>query len=177
MTASPDGPAEPPPGRPEGLSFWHPASLIATWFGTGHLPKAPGTWGSLAALPLAWVIAERAGPYALMAAGIAMFCAGIWACGIYLRHSREADPGVIVIDEVAGQMLAVVPAGLDPLAFTLGFVLFRIFDIMKPWPLGALERALPGAAGVMADDVAAGLYTAFMLSLYLYILERHNVLF
>ncbi len=166
-----------PTPKTDDLSFWHPAALIATWFGTGHLPKAPGTFGSLAALPLAWVLAERVGPWAVIAAGLALFVIGHFAVTIYLRHTRTEDPGEVVIDEVAGQLLAVAPAALDPLAFGLAFILFRIFDIMKPWPVNALERGLPGAAGVMADDAAAALYAASLLIIFFIITERPNVFF
>ena len=166
---------------PDGLSFWHPAVLAATWFGTGLLPKAPGTWGSLAALPIAWVIAERFGPLALVAVGLAIFLVGLWAVKIYLDHSsdqsQDKDPGIINIDEVAAQLLVLVPAGLDPLAFGLGFIAFRFFDVIKPWPIGALERRLDGALGVMADDLAAALYAAAIVSLFLYIKEGTNVFF
>ena len=167
-----------PPGTPEsGISFWHPAALITTWFGTGHLPKAPGTFGSLAALPVAWVLAERFGPWAVAAAGIVLFVIGHFAVTVYLRHTRTKDPGEAVIDEVAGQLIAVAPAALDPLAFGLAFILFRIFDIMKPWPVNALERNLPGAAGVMADDAAAALYAASLVILFFLLSGRTNVFF
>ena len=166
---------------PDGLSFWHPAVLAATWFGTGLLPKAPGTWGSLAALPIAWVIAERFGALALVAVGLAIFLVGLWAVKIYLDHSpghsEDQDPGINNIDEVAGQLLALVPAGLDPLAFGLAFIAFRFFDVIKPWPIGALERRLDGALGVMADDLAAALYAAAIVSLFLFIKEGTNVFF
>ncbi len=151
--------------------------MAATWFGTGLLPKAPGTWGSLAALPMAWLIAERFGSIALVAAGLVVFLVGMWAVKIYLDRSEDKDPGVIVIDEVAGQLLALVPAGLDPLAFGLGFIAFRIFDVIKPWPIGALERRLGGALGVMADDLAAALYVVVIISLFIYITEGTNVFF
>ncbi len=165
------------PSLPPGLRFCDPAALMSTWFGTGLLPKAPGTWGSLAALPVAWVIVERFGSLTLVAVALAVFLVGLWAVKIHLGHSQDKDPSVIVIDEVAGQLLAVAPAGLDPLAFGLGFILFRIFDVMKPWPIGALERGLDGALGVMADDVAAALYSAALVTIFMIILERPNVLF
>lgn len=171
------GPApKPSHGLPEGVSFWHPATLAVTWFGTGFLPKAPGTWGSLAALPVAWVVTLRFGPYATAALGVALFVVGVVACNAYLARSRTKDPGEIVIDEVSGQLIAVAPAGLDPLGFALAFILFRVFDVMKPWPLKALER-LPRGLGVMADDVAAGLYTAALLILFFVLTERPNVFF
>jgi phosphatidylglycerophosphatase A len=162
---------------PPGVSFWSPAALIGTWFGTGLLPKAPGTWGSLAALPIAWVLGARFGPLAVIIAAAVLFALGLWAVRIYLAHSSDQDPGAIVVDEVAGQLLVVAPFGLDPLGFGLGFIAFRFFDIFKPWPIKALERRLGGALGVMADDVAAALYAVVLLGIFFIILERPNVFF
>lgn len=167
---------KPSGGLPNGVSFWHPSTLLATWFGVGLLPKMPGTWGSLAALPVAWLVAERFGPYAVVAVGIVLFAVGMWASTEYLKRTRTQDPGEIVIDEVAAQTIACAPAGLDPVAFLLAFFMFRVFDVMKPWPVNALERKLPGAAGVMADDIAAGLYAAVMVILYFLILGRPHAL-
>ena len=160
---------------PEGMSFWHPATLLATWFGTGLLPRMPGTWGSLAALPLAWVAADRFGPYGVLATGFLLLAAGLWASGRFLRRAGDRDPRPVVIDEVAGQTLACAPAGLDPVAFALAFALFRAFDILKPWPIGAIERRLGGAAGVMADDLAAALCTVLMIAMYFFVLEQVHV--
>ncbi len=165
---------KPSGGLPEGASFWHPSTLIATWFGVGLLPKMPGTWGSLAALPIAWVLADRYGPYAVLAAGLALFALGLWAVSAYLRRTRAKDPGEVVIDEVSAQLVACAPAGTDPLGLALAFVLFRVFDVMKPGPIAALERRLPGAAGVMADDFAAALGAAALVILYYLILGQPN---
>ena len=173
--------APPPVGTastlPQGLSFWSPPALLATWFGAGLLPKAHGTWGSLAALPLAWVLAASFGPWAVVGAAVVIFFVGLWAAARYLAHVREKDPGPVVIDEVAAQMLAVAPAGLDPVAFVLGFILFRAFDIFKPWPLRQLEMLRPDAFGVMADDIGAAFYTSLCLAVYFLIFENLNVLF
>ena len=151
------------PPRPIGWS--HPAHLVATWFGTGCLPKAPGTWGSLAALPFAWFIASAGGPFALLAAACLALGAGIWAAGLLERATEAKDPGKIVIDEVAGQWLTLVPVAADPLLYLIGFVLFRIADIAKPWPVSWCDRNLSGGLGVMLDDIAAGAYAG--LALYL----------
>jgi phosphatidylglycerophosphatase A len=144
-----------------GLPFWHPASLLATWFGSGLLPRAPGTWGSLAALPFAYALTAAGGPWTLLAAAVAAFLAGVWASGVYATASGAHDPGSVVIDEVAGQWLTLVPlattpVALDPLLYGIAFVAFRAFDVLKPWPIRYFERNLPGAWGIMADDIAAG---------------------
>lgn len=145
---------------PPSLPAWHPAFVTATWFGTGLLPVAPGTWGSLAALPFAWAIASLGGPLALLAAAVVAFAVGVWAAEIYGRRSGVKDAGPIVIDEVAGQWLTLVPLPADPVAYLLGFLTFRAADIAKPWPAGWADRTLDGGLGVMLDDVIAGLYAA-----------------
>ena len=140
------------------LPFCHPASLLATWFGSGLLPKAPGTWGSLAALPCAIVIATLAGPWGLLAAVLAVTVAGLWAADVYTARSADNDRGEVVIDEVAGQWLALVPAALDPRLYAVAFLAFRFFDIVKIWPANWLDRNLKGGRGIMLDDLAAGVY-------------------
>lgn len=145
---------------PARLPFGHPAALLATWFGCGLLPKAPGTWGSLAALPCAAVIAWSAGPWGLAAATLAVFAAGVWASRRYADASGSADPGAVVIDEVAGQWLALLPVALDWALYPIAFVAFRFFDIVKVWPANWMDRRLKGGLGIMADDIVAGLYAA-----------------
>jgi phosphatidylglycerophosphatase A len=148
-----------------GLPFRHPAILLGTWFGAGFLPAMPGTWGSLAALPLAWLIAARGGTIGLVIAAAAVFAAGCWASGVICRSVGSQDPGAIVIDEVAAQclVLAVTPPSLP--AYAAGFVLFRIADIVKPWPVNWADRAIHGGFGVMLDDVLAAVYAGLALLL------------
>ncbi len=154
----------PPSGRR--LSPWRPAALAATWFGAGRLPLAPGTWGSLAALPFAWaLLATLQAPGLLVAAG-AVFLVGWWATSRYLegRPGDDRDPGEVVIDEVAGQWLALTLA--DPAVWwhwPVAFLLFRVFDIVKPWPARRIERRKTAFA-VMADDVVAGLYALIVFA-------------
>lgn len=146
-----------------GLPLHHPAALLATWFGAGLLPLMPGSWGSLAALPCAWAIRVFAGPLALAAATLLAFAVGCWAAAAVARASGRADPGFIVIDEVAAQWLVVLAAPLDWRAYLAAFLLFRVFDIAKPWPIRALERRVKGGVGVMLDDVAAAVYAGALL--------------
>lgn len=148
---------------PASLPVWHPAFLIATWFGAGLLPRAPGTWGSAAALPFAWAIAWLGGPTALAISALAAFAVGLWAAETYSRHSGIKDASPIVIDEVAGQWLTLIAAPLDPFAYLAGFLLFRLADIIKPWPANWADRRLDGGLGVMLDDLFAGLYAALAL--------------
>ncbi|MBL6954216.1 MAG: phosphatidylglycerophosphatase A [Alphaproteobacteria bacterium] len=140
------------------LPLYHPACLLATWFGAGLLRPAPGTWGSLAALPFAWIMVYYGGPVALAAATIAVFALGCWAGGVYEQASGGKDPGVVVIDEVAGQWLVLIAAPLHPWYYLAAFLLFRLCDITKPWPANWAERRFTGGLGIMLDDIMAALY-------------------
>jgi len=146
-----------------GLPLRHPAPLIATGAGIGLLPLMPGTWASLAALPCAWAISTLAGRAALAAAAVLAFALGCWAAAVVARASGREDPGFIVVDEVAAQWLVLLAAPLDWRAYLAAFLLFRVFDVMKPWPVRAIERRVAGGLGIMLDDVAAAFYAALLL--------------
>ena len=139
-------------------------TLVATWFGVGFLPKAPGTWGSLAAIPISHVVVTLWGVSGLFGFALAVTIAGVHASGETARLRGVADPSEVVVDEVAGQSIALLPvyalvppeSALLRMGAVLGaFVVFRVLDVWKPGPIGALER-LPGGWGVMMDDVLAG---------------------
>lgn len=132
--------------------------VLATWFGVGLLPGAPGTWGSLAALPLAWLIERSAGQAGLVLAAAVVFGVGCRAAAGYERRSGRRDPGAIVIDEVSGQWLALAAVPASAWSYAAGFVLFRAADILKPWPARAAERRLRGGVAVMADDTVAAVW-------------------
>ena len=149
------------------LNLRHPAVLAATWFGAGLLPKAPGTWGSLAALPFAWLIATGLGSVGLFVAIIAVFLVGLWASEVVVRKTGRHDPSYVVIDEVAGQWLALLFVPPDPLLYGAGFLLFRIADILKPWPASWADRNVSGGLGIMLDDLFAALYVIAVLALYI----------
>lgn len=150
------------------LDLKQPYVWLATWFGCGFMKPAPGTWGSAAAIPIGLIIFGTGGLIALIAAIFLVNLAGIWAADRFNRASGTHDSGMIVIDEVAGQWIALLPAlhfsGFSPLWIGLSFLLFRIFDILKPWPVSVLDRKVPGGLGVMADDLAAGLYAALCIT-------------
>ncbi len=133
-------------------------AVIATWFGSGRLPGAPGTWGSLAALPCGALLVWLGGWPLLLIASIAVFIIGTWASERYARQLRKKDPSEIVVDEVVGQWLVLLPWALDPFAYLLAFAAFRIFDIAKPWPVSWADRQVKGGLGIMLDDVVAGAY-------------------
>jgi len=144
-------------------SLRDPGILLATWFGSGLLPKAPGTWGSLAALPFAWLITMNAGPLGLAIATVFVFVIGIWASNVYVRHSGGDDPGPVVIDEVAGQWMTLAAVPTDIRYYIAGFILFRLADIFKPWPVSWADRSVKGGLGIMLDDVLAAIYSGVAL--------------
>jgi phosphatidylglycerophosphatase A len=138
------------------------ALLISTVGGVGHAPLAPGTVASaLTALALGVLSPSR---LALAVILLAVILVGTWAAQEAERSLGGKDPGAIVVDEVAGMALAVLTVPLTPAVLIAGFVLFRVFDIVKPYPANALQR-LPGGVGVMIDDLVAGLYALLLLVL------------
>jgi phosphatidylglycerophosphatase A len=157
------------PGRTVRAPRW--AWLLATFFGAGMLRPAPGTWGSLAALAL-WSVGARylAASWrtpAALAVVVITLVLGIPAAGFVAREKAEADPHCVVIDEVCGQMLALVAVPLHWNSLLAAFILFRAFDILKPPPVRQLER-LPGGAGIVLDDVAAGALALGVVQLLLH---------
>lgn len=141
-----------------------PSVLLATGFGVGLMPKAPGTWGSLLAVVLAWEIVGSFGPVGLALAGLGTFAVGIRVSNDCVRKFAAEDPKQVVIDEIAGQwlVLAVAPAP-DLITYGVGFILFRIFDIWKPWPVGWADSNIKGGLGIMVDDILAAGYAAVLL--------------
>ena len=144
--------------------------LIATFFYVGHMRPAPGTWGSLAALPAAWAIYIVTGPWGLVVGAIASYFIGVWATAVETKGKDDDDPSEIVIDGVCGQWIALLPvafgaahvgASITALwpGWIAAFVLFRFFDITKLGPIGWADR-MHGPTGVMLDDVIAGIFAA-----------------
>lgn len=144
----------------------HPAGWIACGFGSGLLPFAPGTAGSAAAL-LPWLaLRELAWPWYLVALVLA-FAVGVWASALAARRLGLADPGAIVWDEFVGQWIALAPLLAWPRGWpwiAAGFLLFRLFDVWKPWPVSWADRNVSGGLGVMLDDVLAGAWAALVLA-------------
>jgi phosphatidylglycerophosphatase A len=138
--------------------------VLATWFGVGLIPAAPGSWGSLAALPFAWVILTLWGARGLALAVIIVFAVGCWAANAFAKASGVSDPAAIVIDEVGGQWVVLLATPLDPVAWTLAFLLFRVFDIWKPWPVGWADRHVKGGFGIMLDDILAAGYAGAVMA-------------
>jgi phosphatidylglycerophosphatase A len=145
-----------------GLSSTHPAMLTATLCGVGFAPKAPGTFGSLVSLPFAWLVARATGSTGLVIAAAVIFAVGWWAASIVSRRLGP-DPQIVVVDEAAGQFLTLAAAPPDLWYWAAGFVLFRLFDIVKPWPVGWADRNIGGGFGCMFDDTLAALYAGAVL--------------
>ena len=141
------------------------AVAIATWFGCGYFPVAPGTAGSLAAIGIAYLLVETARWRPVHFAFLALVALpiGIWSAGVTARQSNSKDPGIVVVDEVLGQWITLAGAlSLNWKSWLAAFCLFRLFDIWKPPPVRRLE-ALPSGVGIVADDVMAGIYGALVL--------------
>ena len=189
------------------LVWYHPLSLFCTWFGSGLIPKAPGTFGTLAALPFAWIILSCFGPLGLFIATLLVFVGGIFASQAYMdRKGTDHDPKEIVIDEVAGIWLLLsllsfceygiyiqyweywlfdCILGINPKSWMIYYVfpniflwpiygwitcflLFRLFDIWKPWPISIADEHIEGGFGIMLDDLLATVYSVaviFLISL------------
>lgn len=145
------------------------ALLIATTLGVGYAPIAPGTFGSAAGLVL-WAVLPPA-PAVQLAAILIVFAIGSWSGTIAERHFGRTDPGQVVIDEVLGMLVTLF---LNPVGWggaVAGFFLFRLADIVKPWPANRFER-LPGGLGVMADDAMAAVYANIALRVALMVVNR-----
>lgn len=143
---------------PPGLGFTHPAACIATVCGVGLLPRTPGTFGSLVALPAAWALHVLFGAWGIAAAAAVAFVAGIWAAGVYNRAAGIQDPGSVVIDELAAQLFVLATVAPDPVLYGLAFLTFRFFDIVKPFPISWADRTIKGGIGTMVDDLLAAIY-------------------
>jgi phosphatidylglycerophosphatase A len=149
--------------------------LIATFFGIGHLQPGSGTWASAVTIALWWALTHYLAASWIIPTAIAVSVlvtlVGIPPSTVVARESGIKDPGFVVIDEVAGQMIALIAVPVNWKYMLAGFILFRSFDIVKPFPLRRLE-ALTGGTGIMMDDVGAGLYALALLQIWLHFIAR-----
>ncbi len=143
---------------PAGMTRKNPVAMLATWFGSGLVRPAPGTIGSLAALPVGYVIQATMGVYGMALAALLITIVGVMAADRYSKASGKKDDQSIVIDEVAGLWIAAIPAGTSPELWAIAFLLFRIFDIYKPWPASFFDKRGKGGLDIMLDDVIAGIF-------------------
>jgi len=155
----------PPHHVPPAFVFGNPVHLVAFGFGSGLAPFAPGTVGTLVGIPIYWLIhAHLSAPGYGVVTGL-LFALGIWVCGRTSAALGGADHSGIVWDEIVGYLITMsaAPAGMGWVV--TGFVLFWIFDIMKPWPIGLVDRRVHGGMGIMLDDALAGAYGAIIMAM------------
>jgi len=139
------------------------ARILAIWFGAGSLPKAPGTWGSIFALPIGYAIVFWGNVELLATIAILMFIVGIWASNVTSNEMGVTDPSEIVIDEVVGQWITLLAVPPNVILYFFGFILFRLFDIYKPWPISWADKNIKGGLGIMLDDAIAAIYAGILL--------------
>ena len=141
--------------------------FLATGFYIGNLPFAPGTFGSILGLPLCFLLAGMSLPLGIICT-IFFICLAVWVAHAASKLLMKTDPGCIVIDEIAGMVVTLVGLPFTMTTVLLGFICFRILDILKPFPIRILERKLTGGAGIVMDDVAAGIIANFILRIITY---------
>jgi len=146
------------------LSLTNPFHFLALGFGSGLAPKAPGTFGTLAALPLYWLMMDLS-LAVYVAITLVVTIGGFWICDRAAKDMQVHDHGAIVWDEVAGMLITMIAAPISITSLVVGFALFRFFDIIKPWPIKLLDRHVKGGFGIMIDDVLAGVFAAICLQL------------
>ena len=135
-----------------------PACFLGLGFGSGLAPKAPGTFGTLAALPLYWLMQDLP-LITYISIVVLAFIAGIWICQKSAEWLQKDDPSAVVWDEIVGYLVTMIAAPSGWQWMVLGFVLFRFFDILKPWPINLADKAIHGGLGIMVDDVIAGVFS------------------
>jgi len=148
------------------------AVFLATGFYVGNIPFAPGTFGSLLGLPLCFFLAGIPWPAAITA--VALFIAlAVWVSNDAARILKRKDPGCIVIDEIAGMMITLVGVPFRLPAVISGFIVFRILDILKPFPIRRIDQRLSGGVGIVADDVVAGVFANIITRILLTIIDGY----
>lgn len=152
--------------RPDArFAFSHPAHFVSFGFGVGLIGLAPGTFGTLLALPLYWYALREYAPGQAFLIVAVLFAIGVWACAITGRNLGVADHGAMVWDEVVAFLLILLIAPEDPAWQAAAFLLFRFFDVIKPSPIREFERRVKGGFGVMADDILAAGYTLLVVAI------------
>lgn len=145
--------------------------FLATGFYVGNVPLAPGTLGSLIGLPLCFLLAGIQLPPAIILAVLFIGFA-VWIAHAAEKTLKKKDPGCIVIDEVAGMVVTLIGLPFNLTTAVIGFIIFRILDILKPFPIRTLDKRLPGGIGIVADDVVAGIFSNIFIRIFLYISYR-----
>jgi len=145
-----------------------PACFLGLGFGSGLAPVAPGTFGTLAAIPI-YLLMQNLSLLAYIALTVVAFFVGIWICQQSADWLGKDDPSAVVWDEIVGYLITMIAAPTGWLWIVIGFVLFRLFDILKPWPISLADREIHGGLGIMVDDVIAGIFSAVILQIIYFI--------
>lgn len=161
-----------PPAPDARFLVSHPAHFIALGFGSGLAARAPGTFGTLASVALYWLLALAFSPLVIAFLAIPLFFVGVWACGKTGRDLGVADHGAMVWDEIVAFLPLAAIASASPWLQAFAFVLFRLFDIWKPYPIRELERNVKGGMGVMVDDVFAAFYAYMCFVIFIVIVYK-----
>ncbi|GEA11902.1 phosphatidylglycerophosphatase A [Alteromonas sp. KUL49] len=149
------------------ISLTNPTHFLALGFGSGLAPKMPGTFGSLAAIPLLLLMADIP-LIAFLTLTVFACVLGVYLCDKTANDMQVHDHGSIVWDEIAGMLITFILVPINISTLALGFALFRLFDILKPWPIGPIDKKLHGGLGIMLDDIIAGFMACGVLHIVLY---------
>jgi phosphatidylglycerophosphatase A len=144
--------------------FANPVHLLACGFGAGLVPKGPGTAGTLVAIPI-YIVMMRLDPWTYLAVTAVMFVAGIFICGYTARRLQVDDPGMVVWDEIVGYLISMAWVPFGGTWMAAGFLLFRLLDIWKPWPIRYFDRNIKGGFGIMLDDLVAAIPVCAVLGI------------
>ena len=144
---------------------------LSTFCGVGNLPFAPGTWGSLVAIPIGWFVIEIFGNASLLFVSFGVFVIGVWASSQFAEHRKNADPSSCIIDEVAGQLTVLSFFANDPAIMLSAFLTFRFFDIIKVWPTSWFDKNIHGGFGIMIDDMIAAAQSIAVIKFALFFLH------
>jgi len=151
----------------------NPANFLALGAGSGLAPKAPGTFGTLAAIPLVLLMPNYLPVYCAIV--LVLFALGVWLCDTCANNLGVHDHPAIVFDEWVGYLITMVAVPRSLWFVALGFVLFRLFDVLKPWPIGMADKRVSGGFGIMVDDVIAGLFAAIAMQVIIVLLNMYGV--
>jgi phosphatidylglycerophosphatase A len=149
------------------ISLLNPVHFLAFGFGSGLAPKMPGTFGTIAALPIVVLLSHYSSVSVYVLVTILVSVVGIWICGKTAQDMGVHDDSSIVWDEVAGMLITMIAVPLNWQTVIVGFVLFRFFDVLKPWPISYLDKHVHGGFGIMIDDVLAGVFAAVIIHILL----------
>ena len=147
--------------------------FLATGGYVGNIPVAPGTFGSLLGIPLCYGFAQISLPLAIIGT-VGLIAVAIWIAQLAEGISEQKDPGKIVIDEIAGMVVTLIGVPFHLTSVLIGFIIFRVLDIIKPFPIRSLERRIGGGAGVVLDDVVAGIIGNILIRLILYSFDLYH---